>query len=80
MKRIKQTDIANELGIAASFFCHIINGQRRPSPQKAIELEKKSGIERMIWLYGKHHDLRRELEKKYGKIINFSKGRPRKSE
>ena len=78
MKRRKQTDVAKDLGLPPSFFCHIINGQRRPSTKKALDLEKRSGVARMVWLYGNVTDLRRELEAVYGKI-NFAKGRPRKN-
>ena len=77
MAKHTQADIARKLGLATSFFCHIINGQRRPSPRKALELERKTGIGRMVWLYGNHLELRQKLEEKFGEI-NFSKGRPRK--
>lgn len=73
----KQADIAKKLGLSTSFFCHIINGQRRPSPRRAVELEEITGIGRMVWLYGDILDLRIKLELAYGKI-NFTKGRPRK--
>jgi len=74
----KQSDIAKRLGLSTSFFCHIINGQRRPSSKKALELEGKTGISIMIWLYGDVCKLRKELEAIYGKI-NFGKGRLPKS-
>lgn len=77
MKLQKQADIAKKLGLSTSFFCHIINGQRRPSSRRALVLEEITGIGRMVWLYGDALDLRIKLELVYGKI-NFIKGRPRK--
>jgi len=73
-----QAKIAKRLEISPSFFCHIIHNQKRPSVKKAVELERISGISRMVWLYGDTHMLRVMIESVYGKI-NFAKGHPSKS-
>lgn len=80
MKTITQKELSNRLGVDPSFFCKVINGKKRTSPDKAATLELVSGIGIRTWLYGKPVELKKELEKVYGKI-NFLKGRfPKQNE
>lgn len=43
-------------------------------PDTAARLESISGVGRMTWMYGRPLDIRRELERVYGRI-NFRRGR-----
>lgn len=74
MKTTTQKHISKRLGLDPSFFCKLINGKQRPSAQKAAALEVSTGIGIRTWLYGKPVELKRELERVYGKI-NFKRGR-----
>jgi transcriptional regulator with XRE-family HTH domain len=74
MKTITQRELSKRLGVDPSFFCKVINGKKRPNADKAARLESVSGIGIRTWLFGKPTELRRELERVYGKI-NFLKGR-----
>ena len=49
-------------------------GKSRPSATKAAELEVVTGIGIRTWLFGRNVEIRRELERAYGKI-NFRRGR-----
>jgi transcriptional regulator with XRE-family HTH domain len=80
MKTITQRSISKRLGLDPSFFCKLINGKQRPSALKAANLEVVTGIGIRTWLFGKPVELKRELERVYGKI-NFKRGRlPGKAE
>jgi transcriptional regulator with XRE-family HTH domain len=78
MKTINRTttqrEISKRLGVNPSYFCKIIHGKKRPTADKAAMLETSSGIGIRTWLYGKPTEIKKELEKVYGKI-NFLKGR-----
>lgn len=74
MKNITQREISKRLGVDPSFFCKIINGKKKPTAKKAAHLETVSGIGIRTWLYSKNSEIKKELEKVYGKI-NFKRGR-----
>ena len=74
MKRITQKQLAIALGLSAPYLSEILGGKKKPAAQKAGHLESVTGIGIRTWLFGKNHELRRELEKVYGKI-NFKRGR-----
>jgi len=74
MKNITQKEISKRLGVEPSLFCKIINGKKRPTATRAAHLEMVSGIGIRTWLFSKHGDIRKELERVYGKI-NFKRGR-----
>ena len=80
MERITtQKEIAKALKLSTSFLFYIIQGKQRPSSARALELERLSGIGRMQWLYGSAPELRREIERVFGKI-NVKRGRPKSKE
>ena len=74
MKITTQKQIARHLGLDPSFFSKVMAGKSRPSVAKAAALEVATGVGIRTWLYGRPAEIRRELEKVYGKI-NFRRGR-----
>jgi DNA-binding transcriptional regulator YdaS (Cro superfamily) len=50
---LKNKDLAQLFNVDESYICLILQGQRRPSPQKAAEIEKatKLAVSRMELLY-----------------------------
>ena len=74
MERITQTVLAETLGVTRPFLCELLQGKRRVMPDTAARLESISGVGRMTWMYGRPLDIRRELERVYGRI-NFRRGR-----
>lgn len=74
MKTITQREMSKRLKVDPSFLCKIINGKKRPTADRAANLEVVSGIGIRTWLFGKPAEIKRELEKVYGKI-NFKRGR-----
>jgi len=74
-KIITQKKLAGKLRLSPSHLCEILGGLKRPSSKKASQLERVSGVGRMIWLYGSKSEIKRELERAFGKI-NFGRGRP----
>lgn len=69
-----QRMVARRIGVSPSQFCQMLKGKKRPSPPMASRLEVLTGIGIRTWLFGKPDEIRRELEKVYGKI-NFKRGR-----
>ena len=76
-RKTSLTELAKALNLAPSFLFYILKGERRPSSARALILEGISGVGRMTWLYGTPAELRRGLERVYGKI-NTKRGRPTK--
>ena len=74
MKRITQKQLASVLGLSAPYLSEILGGKKKPSASKSALLELVTGIGIRTWLFGKNHEMRRELERVYGKI-NFKRGR-----
>ena len=74
MKRITQKELSNKLGVNAPFLCNLLKGNKRPTADKAAKMESMSGIGRMSFLYAKPSEIKKELERVYGKI-NFRRGR-----
>jgi len=74
MKIITQKILAKKLGLTPSHLHYILKGERRPSSKNAVRLERRSGVGRMVWLYGTKKEIRREIERSFGKI-NFKRGR-----
>ena len=75
MKRtITQKDLAGVLGVKRSNLSELFSGKRRFGAKRAASLEQTTGIGIRTWLFGKPDEIRRELEKVYGKI-NFKRGR-----
>ena len=74
MKITTQKQIAQRVGLDPSFLSKIMAGKARPSATKAAELEVVTGIGIRTWLFGRNVEIRRELERAYGKI-NFRRGR-----
>ena len=74
MKKITQKELSNRLGLDPSFLCKVLKGLKHPSPDKSAHLEMVSGIGIRTWLFGKPAEMKKELERVYGKI-NFKRGR-----
>ena len=68
-------EIAQLLGLKASSLNSLLNGTRNVSRTRAIELERKTGINRMTWLYPVGGELVFHLEKWCGDKINAGRGR-----
>ena len=80
MKTITQKSLAMRLGEDPAFFNKMLRGKGRPSATRAAKLEVATGIGIRTWLFGSPTEIKRELEKVYGKI-NFKRGRlPKKAE
>lgn len=78
METITQAELATKYCVSRSLICDILStGKRRPSRDLAEKLEEKSGVERMLWLYGTKTELISQIEKNLGRKINFQAGRPR---
>lgn len=74
METITQTKLSEALGVDPAFLCKVLKGYKRPTSARALALESASGVGRMTWLYAKPCEIRRELERVFGKI-NFKRGR-----
>ena len=68
MKIITQKQIAQRVGLDPSFLSKIMAGKSRPSATKAAELEVVTGIGIRTWLFGRNVEIRRELERAYGRL------------
>ena len=80
MKTITQKLLAERLGEDPAFFNKMLKGKKRPTARRAAKLEVSTGIGIRTWLFGKPEEIKRELERIYGKI-NFKRGRlPKKTE
>lgn len=75
MERISQRAVAQKLGLGRPYLSEMLAGKRRPSPQAAIRLERVTGIDIRVWLYGKRREIRSQLERFLGQKINFGRGR-----
>ena len=74
MKTTTQKSLSTRLGEDPAFFNKMLNGKKKPTAARAAKLERQTGIGIRTWLFGKPDEIRRELEKVYGKI-NFKRGR-----
>ena len=74
MKTITQKSLSIRLQEDPAFLNKMLNGKKKPTAGRAEKLERKTGIGIRTWLFGKPDEIRRELEKVYGKI-NFKRGR-----
>jgi len=74
-RKISQKDVAALLGLPGPSLSEMLAGKRRPSRNMALELEKKSGVGRFVWLYGNPSELREEIERALGRTLNFGRGR-----
>jgi len=73
-KMITQTDLSEKLGIKKSQLSKILSGKQRLSRKMAIEVEKLTGINRIVFMDGSQADIIEAIEEIYGKI-NFNVGR-----
>jgi len=80
MKRITQRDIADRLKVGKPWLSELLAGKRRPGPKTAMRLERMTGINVRIWLYGKSSEIRSEIETFFQKKINFCRGAVSKKE
>jgi transcriptional regulator with XRE-family HTH domain len=48
MKKIKQSQIANELGISKSYLSMILSGQRKCPPELTEELQSIPGVHKVV--------------------------------
>lgn len=61
MKRIKQKDLAKQLGLSASYICEVLNRKRRPSWDVAKKLARATGSSPVVWMEGSADDLKNLL-------------------
>ena len=52
MKKVTQRRIAEMAGIKAYFLNHILNARKGCPPSLAPKLEKLTGIDRRVWVWG----------------------------
>ena len=76
MKKITQKTVADRLRISSGLFSMYLAGKRRPGPETAMRLERATGINARVWLYGSASEIISDLERFFGKKINFRRGRP----
>ena len=74
MKTITQKTLSTRLGEDPAFFNKMLHGKKKPNAARAAKLEKQTGIGIRTWLYGTPGEIKRELEKVFGKI-NQKRGR-----
>ena len=74
MKTITQKSLSTMLGEDPAFFNKMLHGKKKPNAARAAKLEKQTGIGIRTWLYGTPSEIKRELEKVFGKI-NQKRGR-----
>jgi transcriptional regulator with XRE-family HTH domain len=74
MKITTQKSLSERLGIDPALFSKMLKGKKRLTASKAARVEHITGIGIRIWLFGKPEEIRRELERVYGRI-NFKRGR-----
>lgn len=63
MKKITQRRIAEMVGIKAYFFNHILHARKKCPPSLAPKLEKLTGIDRRVWVWGSREKKRAAWEK-----------------
>jgi hypothetical protein len=63
MKKVTQKRIAEMAGIKAYFFNHILNARKGCPPSLAPKLEKLTGIDRKVWVWGSREKKRAEWNK-----------------
>lgn len=74
MKIITQKSLSELLEVDPALLSKVLRGKKRFTAEKSAKVEHKTGIGIRTWLYGKPEDMRRELERVYGRI-NFKRGR-----
>jgi transcriptional regulator with XRE-family HTH domain len=65
-RKIKQRDVARELGIKESYLSEMLNGKRRPSWDVAKRCALKTHSSPLVWMEGTKEDIRNLL------VIAFS--------
>jgi transcriptional regulator with XRE-family HTH domain len=65
--KIKQKDVARELGIGEAYLSEMLNGKRRPSWEVAKRCALKTGSSPLVWMEGTGDDIRNLL------AVTFSK-------
>lgn len=73
-RTITQKELAEILGVQRSNLSEFFSGKRRFGAKRSARLEHTTGIGLRLWLFGAPNEIRRELEKIYGRI-NFQRGR-----
>jgi transcriptional regulator with XRE-family HTH domain len=48
MKKLKQSQLAKELGISKSYLSMILNGQRKASPELVEKLQSVPGVHKVV--------------------------------
>jgi transcriptional regulator with XRE-family HTH domain len=51
MRHGEQNQIAEWTGLSAGMLCQIFKGDKRPSPESAKRLEKRTGVDLRDWLF-----------------------------
>lgn len=66
MKHGSQKLIANNLEISPSYLNDIIKGRAKCPPALALRLERTTGINRAIWVWGSVDEIKTALDERYG--------------
>jgi len=61
METTTMTSIAERLGVSRGFLSNVFAGRRRPSPARATEWERITGINIHVWLFASGDEIRRRL-------------------
>lgn len=67
---MNNVQVSNKLGIKKSALSAMLSGRVFPGKSRGLELEKLSGIDLRLWLYGPASVLRAALEDKFGTITD----------
>jgi plasmid maintenance system antidote protein VapI len=62
MKKVTQRSTAEKIGIKGYFLNHILNSRRPCPPPLALKLEKVTGIDRTVWVWGTKEEKRTAWE------------------
>lgn len=61
---ITQTDIAQRLGVSATFINRLVNGIKRPNWKRAKQLSKLTGSKPELWLEGSPEQIKNFLNQR----------------
>ena len=68
MKHGTQKMLANRLDISTSYLNDIIRGRAKCPPTLALRLERTTGIDRTIWVWGSVDEIKTSLDEKYNDV------------
>ena len=72
MPTVKQVEVAEKVGISASFYCDILHERRTPRPDVAERLETVTGVKFKAWLMPEKH-YNKLIDSKMKKDYSYNK-------